>query len=108
MQFFHRYEQAGGSGTIVFSVANMMKPGVFDIDGMSDLRIKGLSFFLTLPGSGNMLSGFESMLETAKAVADYLNGELRDSSRSVLTNQAIEYQRQKINELEHRRLARAL
>ncbi len=107
MQFFHRHEEAAGRGSILFSVADMMKPGVFDIDNMPALKTKGLVFFLTLPGPIHMLAAFEMMLETATSVADHLNGDLRDEARSVLTQQALDYHRQKINELEHRRLARA-
>ena len=107
MQFFHRHEEATGRGSILFSVADMMKPGIFDIDNMSALQTRGLVFFLTLPGPIHMLAAFEMMLETATSVAEHLNGDLRDESRSVLTQQALDYHRQKINELEHRRLARA-
>ena len=107
MQFFHRHEEATGRGSILFSVADMMKPGIFDIDNMSALQTRGLVFFLTLPGPIHMLAAFEMMLETATSVAKHLNGDLRDESRSVLTQQALDYHRQKINELEHRRLARA-
>ena len=107
MQFFHRHEEAAGRGSILFSVADMMKPGVFDIDNMPTLKTKGLVFFLTLPGPIHMLAAFEMMLETATSVAHHLNGDLRDEARSVLTQQALDYHRQKINELEHRRLARA-
>ena len=107
MQFFHRHEEATGRGSILFSVADMMKPGIFDIDNMSALQTRGLVFFLTLPGPIHMLAAFEMMLETATSVAEHLKGDLRDESRSVLTQQALDYHRQKINELEHRRLARA-
>ena len=106
MQFFHRHEQSAGRGAILFSVADMMKPGVFDIDNISVLRTKGLLFFLTLPGPIHMLSAFDAMLDTAASVADCLGGDLRDESRSVLTQQALDHHRYKISELEHRHLVR--
>ena len=106
MQFFHRHEESAGRGAILFSVADMMKPGVFDIDNMPALRTRGLVFFLTLPGPIHMLSAFEAMLDTATSVAEHLDGDLRDESRSILTQQALDHHRHKINELEHRRLAR--
>ena len=51
MDFFHRHEQASGRGPIEFSVANMMKPGVFDIDNMEPLQTRGLMRFCHFAGS---------------------------------------------------------
>lgn len=102
MDFFHRHEQQAGRGPIQFSVANMLKPGVFDIDNMESMRTRGLVFFVTLPGPEDMLRAFDYMLETARAVARNLGGELLDESRSVLTQQAVEHSRQQIRELDRR------
>ena len=102
MRFFHRHEQKAGRGPIQFSVANMLQPGVFDIDNMAAMETRGLVFFLTLPGPHNMAQAFDYMLETAKTVARNLGGELLDESRSVLTRQAVEHARQQIRELERR------
>ena len=54
MNFFHRHEFEAGRGAIQFSVANMLQPGVFDIDKMADMSTPGLVFFLTLPGPEDM------------------------------------------------------
>ena len=102
MDFFHRHEQAAGRGPIQFSVANMMKPGVFDIDAMDELHTKGLMFFITLPGPEDMLKGFDYMYETAKAVAKNLDGDVLDETRSAVTRQSLEHMRQQIRELERR------
>ncbi len=107
MNFFHRYEFERGRGAIQFSVANMMQPGVFDIDNMADLNTPGLVFFLTLPGPENMMKAFDYMLETAQAVARNLDGDVLDESRSVLTKQTLEHCRQQIRDLERRMLAKA-
>jgi cell division protein ZipA len=105
MSFFHRYEQEGGLGPIQFSVANMMQPGVFDIDNMSDVTTPGLVFFLTLPGPEDMMQAFDYMFETAQAVARNLEGDVLDESRSAMTKQVVEHSRQKIVDLERRMLA---
>ncbi|QFU76080.1 cell division protein ZipA [Halioglobus maricola] len=107
MNFFHRHELEAGRGAIQFSVANMMQPGVFDIDNMSDFNTPGLVFFLTLPGPEDMMKAFDYMLETAQAVSRNLGGDVLDESRSVLTKQAIDHCRQQIRDLERRMLARA-
>ena len=102
MDFFHRHEQSAGRGPIQFSVANMMKPGVFDIDKMSELRTRGLMFFVTLPGPEDMLQAFDYMYETARTVAKNLNGDVLDETRSAITRQSLEHMRQQIRELERR------
>lgn len=107
MNFFHRHEFEAGRGAIQFSVANMMQPGVFDIDNMAGFSTPGLVFFLTLPGPEDMMKAFDYMLETAQAVARNLGGDVLDESRSVLTKQTLEHSRQQIRDLERRLLARA-
>jgi cell division protein ZipA len=107
MNFFHRHEFEAGRGAIQFSVANMMQPGVFDIDRMGDISTPGLIFFLTLPGPEDMIKAFDYMLETAQAVARNLDGDVLDESRSVLSKQSLEHSRQQIRDLERRLLARA-
>ncbi|MEP1471792.1 MAG: cell division protein ZipA [Halieaceae bacterium] len=107
MNFFHRHEFEAGRGAIQFSVANMMQPGVFDIDNMAQFNTPGLVFFLTLPGPEDMMKAFDYMLETAQAVARNLGGDVLDESRSVVTKQTLEHCRQQIRDLERRMLAKA-
>ena len=102
MDFFHRHEQVAGRGHIQFSVANMLKPGVFDIDNMAALNTRGLMFFITLPGPDDMLKAFDYMYETAKTVAKNLSGDVLDETRSAVTRQSLEHTRQQIRELERR------
>ena len=106
MDFFHRHEQASGRGPIEFSVANMMKPGVFDIDNMEPLQTRGLMFFVTLPGPTDMLKAFDYMYETAKIVSKALDGDIQDETRILVTRQSLEHMRQQIRELERRLLVR--
>jgi len=106
MDFFHRHERASGRGPIEFSVANMMKPGVFDIDNMEPLQTRGLMFFVTLPGPSDMLKAFDYMYETTKVIAKALDGDIQDEKRSVVTRSSLEHMRQQIRELERRLLVR--
>ena len=107
MNFFHRHEQEAGRGPIQFSVANMVQPGVFDIDNMDDFTTPGLVFFLSLPGPEDMIQAFDYMLETAQAVSRNLDGDVLDETRSVITRQTLEHARQQIRDLERRMLASA-
>lgn len=106
MNFFHRHEFEAGRGAIQFSVANMMQPGVFDIDRMAELHTPGLVFFVTLPGPEDMMKAFDYMLETAQAVARNLEGDVLDEARNPLSKQSLEHSRQQIRDLERRLLAR--
>lgn len=107
MNFFHRHEHEAGRGRIQFSVTNMMQPGVFDIDRMGELMTPGLIFFVAMPGPEDMMKAFDYMLETARAVARNLGGDVLDENRSTLTRQTLEHTRQQIRELERRQLARS-
>ena len=102
MDFFHLSEAQGGAPTIQFSVANMMQPGVFDLENMDQLSTQGLMFFLTLPGPHDMARAFDLMLETAHTVAHSLGGDVYDETRSVMTKQYVESLRQSIREYENK------
>ena len=102
MDFFHLSEAQGGTATIQFSVANMMQPGVFDLENMDELSTQGLMFFLTLPGPHDMAKAFDQMLETAHTVAHSLGGDVYDETRSVMTKQYVDSLRQSIREYENK------
>ena len=108
MDFFHLSQAQGGQPTIQFSVANMMQPGVFDLEAMNTLQTKGLMFFLTLPGPEEMVRAFDLMLETAHTVAHSLGGDVYDETRSVMTKQYVESLRQAIREYENKSRAEKL
>ena len=102
MDFFHLSEAQGGTPNIQFSVANMMQPGVFDLENIDELSTQGLMFFLTLPGPHDMARAFDLMLETAHTVAHSLGGDVYDETRSVMTKQHVESLRQSIREFENK------
>ncbi|GAA6154368.1 cell division protein ZipA [Pseudoteredinibacter isoporae] len=106
MNIFHRHSEADGSGEILFSMANMVVPGTFDLDAMSTFETPGVSFFLTLPINGDSLNAFEAMVETTQALCESLGGELKDENRSVMTQQTIEHCRQRVREFARRQLSR--
>ena len=104
MNIFHRYERSNGQGNIQFSVANIVEPGIFDLDAINDFSTPGVCFFLSLPGPQDALQAFECMVETAQCLVNNLDAELRDESHSALTNQTLEHYRQRIIERERRQL----
>jgi cell division protein ZipA len=103
MSIFHRTEE--GDKAIQFSMANVVKPGIFDLDTIDGTYTPGVTFFLSLPGPKDSLKAFDYMHETAQCVVKNLNGELKDEMHSAMTLQTIEHSRQKIRDYERRQLS---
>jgi cell division protein ZipA len=102
MNIFHRPEV--NSRNILFSVANSLEPGTFDLSNLDQMYTPGVSIFMQLPGPQDPLAAFDEMIEVAHSIAAVMNGELRDESRNLMTSQTIAYYRQRIEEFTRRRL----
>lgn len=111
MNIFHHYAPAPDDDCSLYSMANIVKPGVFDLNNMQSFQTPGVSFFMIMPlkGSTNISSMdvFDQMLSTARKIAEKLDGELKDERRSVMTGQTIEHCRQRISEFSRRKLSRS-
>ncbi|WP_224746129.1 cell division protein ZipA [Neiella litorisoli] len=104
MGIFHRHQDSSGQGKVVFSLANMVKPGTFDVDNMESFKTPGVSLFMTLPNAGEPTQSFNMMLNAAQKLARELKGQVLDDTRSVLTNQKIRHYQERIREFERKRL----
>ncbi|QGZ30817.1 cell division protein ZipA [Stutzerimonas stutzeri] len=104
MDIFHRHESMAGNGEVLFSMANAVKPGTFDLDDIDHFTTPAVSFFLGLPGPRHPKQAFDVMVAAARKLSQELNGELKDDQRSVLTAQTIEHYRQRIVEYERRQM----
>lgn len=104
MDIFHRHESMAGNGEVLFSMANAVKPGTFDLDNIDQFSTRAVSFFLGLPGPRHPKQAFDVMIAAARKLAQELNGELKDEQRSVMTAQTIEHYRQRIIDFERRSL----
>ena len=108
MDIFHRHETPDGKGSVLFSLANIVMPGTFDLDTMDQFSSPGVSLFLSLPIKSDSIAAYGLMAETAWTISETLGGELKDENRSVMTRQTIEHDRQRVVEYERkRRLAKA-
>ncbi len=106
MDIFHRHSDTKGEGALLFSMANMVKPGTFDLDAMDEFETPGVSLFMTLPINADSMQSFDLMADTARAIAETLGGELKDEQRSVMTRQTLEHCRERIRNFERLRLFR--
>lgn len=95
MNIFHRMQN--GSDVPVFSLANAVEPGSFDLAAMEELSTPALIIIMTLPHRMDALEVFDDMLDTARKLTEELNGRLCDDHRSVLTRQAIDDLRASLN-----------
>jgi len=96
MNIFHRLTSNEQS---VFSLANAVEPGVFDLADMDDMQTPALLLIMSLPNPLPALDAFDNMLEAARSLSDSLDGRLCDDRRSVLTRQAIDELRSELSAL---------
>ena len=96
MDIFHRMVASGGERHMLFSVASMIKPGTLIPDELQDFATPGVSLFLRLPAPLDGLQALEQMIACAQELAERLDGELLDETRSVLTRQTIEHLREQV------------
>jgi cell division protein ZipA len=93
---YHRLLDGKREQGPIFSVANMLKPGNFDLTRLDALRTPGLSFFMTLPGPLPALDAWDAMLPTAQRLAELLDGQVLDEERNALGRQRIAHIRDEL------------
>jgi cell division protein ZipA len=96
MGIYHRLVDGRREAGPIFSVANMVKPGSFDLTRLDALRTPGLSFFMTLPGPVTALDAWDAMLPAAQRLAELLDGQVLDEERNALGRQRIAHIRDEL------------
>jgi cell division protein ZipA len=96
MGIYHRLVDGKRELGPIFSVANMLKPGSFDLTRLDALRTPGLSFFMALPGPVAALDAWDAMLPTAQRLAELLDGQVLDEERNALGRQRIAHIRDEL------------
>jgi cell division protein ZipA len=96
MQIFHRLVEGHPERGPVFSVANIKKPGSFDMATIQELETPAIAFFLTLPAPITALEAWEKMLPTAQRMAELLDGVVLDEQRNALGRQRIAHIRDEL------------
>jgi len=102
MSIFHRIDST--TAQQLFSVANALEPGTFDLADMQALETPGITFFLQLPVPGDAFETLEDMLLSARTVAAALGGDVKDDQMNTLTGQTVEHMRQRLADYARRRL----
>ena len=102
MDIFHRLVDNRPDLGPVFSVANMVKPGRFDLRAIERMETAGLGFFMTLPGPLPALDAWDAMLPAAQRLAELLDGLLLDEERNALGRQRIAHIRDELRNWDRR------
>jgi cell division protein ZipA len=105
MSVFHRLVERQPERGPVFSVANIVKPGNFDMADIHAVETPALAFFLTLPAPVTALEGWEMMLPTATRIAELLDGVVLDEDRNALGRQRIQHIREELRTYDRQREA---
>ncbi|MGE7137142.1 cell division protein ZipA [Luteibacter sp. NPDC031894] len=96
MGIYHRLVDGHPEQGPIFSVANLVKPGNFDMARIATLQTPGLSFFMALPGPVPALDAWDAMLPTAQRLAELLDGLVLDEERNALGRQRIAHIRDEL------------
>ena len=95
MDIFHQLDD---NAVQLFSLASAVEPGTFNLASIDQFSTPGVSLFMRVHELAAPLQVLDSMLSVANTIAQELNGEVRDETRSVMTPQTIEHCRQSITD----------
>ena len=83
MNVFHRLVEHHPERGPVFSMANIMQPGSFDMTTIRELETPAIAYFLTLPAPMPALEAWDMMLPNVQRMAELLEGvHIREELRA--------------------------
>ncbi len=96
MNVFHRLVENHPERGPIFSMANIMQPGSFDMARIRELETPAIAFFLTLPAPLTALDAWEKLLPNVQRMAELLDGVVLDDGRNALGRQRIMHIREEL------------
>ena len=96
MNVFHRLVESHPERGPIFSVANVKKPGSFEMSEIQTLETPAIAFFLTLPAPVAALDAWEMMQPAAERMAELLEGVVLDEQRNPLGRQRVQHLREEM------------
>lgn len=101
MNIFHRTRGDTPDGEPLFSMANLVKPGTFPFDDMTEFASPGLAVFAQFEGEPSDLMVFDEMLDATRVMAELLGGDIRGPHREPLRDADAKTLRAKVRALLH-------
>jgi len=83
---FHRLHS---DGRPILSLASLLEPGTFDPAKMDSAAYPGIAVFTVLPGPLPATRAFDELLDTARALAHRLGGQMQDDRGAPLSVQRV-------------------
>lgn len=108
MNVYHRMVDGRPEVGPIFSVANILKPGSFEMATIGELETPAIAFFLTLPAPVAALEAWETMEPAAQRMATLLDGVVLDEERNALGRQRIQHIREELRAYDRQNAAPAL
>ena len=107
MDVYHRLVDGKPDVGPIFSVANIIKPGSFDMARIAEVETPAIAFFLTLPAPVPALDAWETMEPAAQRMADLLDGVVLDEERNALGRQRVQHIRDELRAYDRQRAVEA-
>jgi cell division protein ZipA len=85
-EIFHRLD---AEGRPIMSLASLLEPGTFDPAKMDSAAYPGIALFTVMPGPLPATRAFDELLDTARALAHRLGGQLQDDRGAPLSVQRV-------------------
>ena len=85
-EIFHRLDVEGRP---IMSLASLLEPGTFDPAKMDTAAYPGIALFTVMPGPLPATRAFDELLDTARALAHRLGGQLQDDRGAPLSVQRV-------------------
>lgn len=86
---FHRHQYIDDlSSPIIFSAANLINPGTFDLHNINNFTTAGLVLFMQLPTGGNDIVNMKQLISNAEHLTHSLGGFLYDDTQQPFEEQS--------------------
>ena len=103
LKIFQRHLNEDGSGEVLFSMANLVNPGTFDLNTINEMTTPGVTLFMALDDLEDPVAALEVMTASVDTLVETLGVSVLDETRSSMTRQTIDHYRQRARDVSSRR-----